>query len=68
MVEEQIEMEPALMTEEQGEQMIALLTQALDYMNAINQVVVSSQGYVMLIFWILSLVGGVFIGRSIWGR
>jgi len=67
-MEEQTETGASLMTESQGEEIIALLTQALDYLDAINQVVVSVQSYTMLIFWVLSLTGGIFIGRAIWGR
>lgn len=48
--------------------MLTLLLDIVDYLDAINKLLVSTQSYVMLIFFLLSVVGGVYIGYSIWGR
>lgn len=67
-MEEEVETGVSLMTEEQGEEIIDLLHQVLSYLDAMNQVQVSIQSYGMLIFFLLSLVGGVYIGLTFWGR
>lgn len=56
------------MTADQADQIIERLDKALTYLDAMNTVLVSCQGFLISIFWILSIVGGFYIGVSLWRR
>lgn len=50
------------------EQILERLDTIIQYLDAMNQVMVSIEGYLMLTFWICSLAAGVYIGLTFWGK
>lgn len=64
---DETELEP-LMTASQGDEIIEHLETIIRYLDALNVVAVSIQGYLMLTFLIVSLVGGVYVGLTFWSR
>lgn len=56
------------MTAEQADQILELLNRQIEYLAAINTVLASCEEWLIGIFWILSVVGGMWVGLSLWRR